>query len=187
METLQRDWGSLAFEDRGGSGPCLLFLHGSHCDSSDWQETLEHLPGGLRLITMDFRGHGQSSVPEEPFVLGDLAQDARDLLKARGVSRAMLVGHSLGGMVALQAARDSSVAACVVLLEGWTRLSCSAAFSRGRFYGRLTRKQIQRIQNKRLITSDRFHPLVWDHFWTSVMRFDGTDSLQSAAQPIYQV
>ena len=66
------NWGEMAYLDSGDSGCPLLFLHGTGCDSSDWIAVIEELSRNLRCIALDFRGHGQSTVPTQPFTLADL-------------------------------------------------------------------------------------------------------------------
>ena len=68
-EALKRFWGEMFFCDSGGSGVPLLFLHGTGCDSADWDLVISELPREQRHITLDFRGHGQSTAPIEPFTI----------------------------------------------------------------------------------------------------------------------
>ena len=108
----------MACVDSGESGTPLLFLHGTGCDLTDWASVIERLPGSQRSIALDFRGHGQSSVPTKPFTLANLADDVLHLVHAIEIQEAVLVGHSLGGMVAMEVARRSSRVIGLVLLEG---------------------------------------------------------------------
>ncbi|MDE0634322.1 MAG: alpha/beta hydrolase [Candidatus Poribacteria bacterium] len=186
--TLTTDWGEMAYSDTGGSGKSLLFLHGTGCDSADWTSVTEKLPQNQRLITFDFRGHGQSSVPTEPFTLTHLANDVLHLVNSIGIQEVILVGHSLGGMVAMEVAKRSSCVAGLVLLEGWTSLSSAgSAFDTGRFYGALSQTERTSIQQKAEKTRNRFKPNVWESFWTSVQDFDAYVYLKQACIPIYEV
>jgi len=123
MTTLETEWGRTAYFESGGAGFPILFLHGTGCDSSDWAGVLESLPQHLRLVCMDFRGHGDSSDSSEPFTLQDLAQDALLLADHLGLSEFLVAGHSLGGMVGIEAATRATAVAGLVLLEGWTSLA----------------------------------------------------------------
>ncbi|HUU22612.1 MAG TPA: alpha/beta hydrolase [Phycisphaerae bacterium] len=187
MGTIRTDWGQMACRDAGGAGPAVLLLHGTGCDSSDWAAVLRELPPGVRAVTMDFRGHGRSSIPAAAFELPDLADDVLRLIRELGPARVLLVGHSLGGMVAMEAARRCPAVAGLVLLEGWTRLSAAGAFDGDRFYGTLPRAAVDRIQRKSEQTRRRFPPALWDHFWHSLERFDGCDYLRTARIPIIEV
>lgn len=186
--TLTADWGKMAYLDTGGSDKPLLFLHGTGCDSADWTSVTEKLPQNQRLITFDFRGHGQSSVPTEPFTLTHLADDVLHFVNLIGIQEVILVGHSLGGMVAMEVAKRSSCVAGLVLLEGWTSLSSAgSAFDTGRFYGALPQTERTSIQQKSEKTRNRFRPNVWESFWTSVQDFDAYVYLEQSCIPIYEV
>jgi pimeloyl-ACP methyl ester carboxylesterase len=85
-----------------GSGSPLVLIHGMAGTSENWRSVIE--PLGLRhtVIAPDFPGHGLSAPGGGDYSLGSLASGLRDLLLALGHERATLVGHSLGGGVALQ-------------------------------------------------------------------------------------
>ena len=188
MGTAETDWGQMTYTDSGGLGHPLLFLHGTGCDSSDWKSVIEQLPRHQRCIALDFRGHGQSSVPTEPFTLANLADDVLHLINAIGIQEVILVGHSLGGMVAMETAKHSPCIAGLVLLEGWTSLSSAgSAFDAGRFYGSLSQAERTNIQRKAEETRIRFKPNVWESFWKSVKDFDAYAYLEQADIPIYEV
>lgn len=185
---LLTSWGEMAYTDSGGTGCTLLFLHGTGCDSEDWMSVIDFLPSDQRNITIDFRGHGKSSVPSDPFTLEDLATDVIHLIDTINPQRVVLVGHSLGGMVAISVAQRCPLVSGLVLLEGWTSLSSAgSAFDSGRFYGSLAEVQIADIQHKSKETRSRFHPDVWNRFWTTVREFDGYSYIENASIPNYEV
>jgi pimeloyl-ACP methyl ester carboxylesterase len=188
LNTLTTPWGKMVYSDIHGHGLPLIFLHGTGCDASDWDNVIAALPPNLRLITLDFRGHGQSDVPSEIFSLADLADDVLHLIADLGLKNVRLIGHSLGGMVAMDAARRSAKIAGLVLLEGWTSLSAAGnAFDSERFYGGLTQTEIERIQRKSEATRHRFDPDVWEAFWASVQQFDAFAYLETVQIPIREV
>lgn len=188
MATLTTCWGDMAYLDSGGSGHPLLFLHGTGCDASDWESVVEGLPREQRSITLNFRGHGQSTVPTQPFTLANLTDDVLHLADFLGIQELVVVGHSLGGMVAMEVAQRSSDIIGLVLLEGWTSLSSAgSAFDTGRFYGSLPQTEIAKIQRKSEETRNRFQSEVWHDFWESVKNFDAYTYLQHASIPIYEV
>ena len=188
MTTITTYWGEMAYRDSGGSGHPLLFLHGTGCDASDWTSVIEKLPSSQRCITLDFRGHGRSIVPTQSFTLADLAEDVLYLINHLELQEAVIVGHSLGGMVAMEVARRSSRVTGLVLLEGWTSLSSAgSAFDAGRFYGSLSQISIAQIQQKSEETRNRFKPKVWQDFWESVKNFDAYAYLERARIPIFEV
>ena len=188
MATIATCWGEMAYFDSGDSGCPLLFLHGTGCDASDWMPVIEKLPSEQRCIAPDFRGHGQSAVPTQPFTLGSLADDVLHLTDFLEIQELVIVGHSLGGMVAMEVARHSSCVVGLVLLEGWTNLSSAgSAFDPGRFYGSLSETEVAQIQRKSEATRSRFQSELWHDFWASVKNFDAYAYLQHASIPICEV
>jgi pimeloyl-ACP methyl ester carboxylesterase len=87
-----------------GSGPVLLLIHGMAGTLKNWQEVIEPLAGHYTVIAPDLPGHGGSGPSNGDYSLGAMATGLRDLLVALGHERATLVGHSLGGGIAMQLA-----------------------------------------------------------------------------------
>jgi pimeloyl-ACP methyl ester carboxylesterase len=87
---------------QGGSGPLLLLIHGMAGTAENWRSVIEPLALRNTVIAPDFPGHGLSAPGGGDYSLGSLASGLRDLLLTLGHERATLVGHSLGGGVALQ-------------------------------------------------------------------------------------
>lgn len=85
-----------------GSGTLLVLLHGIAGTSATWDGLIPRLSGRLRVLAPDLLGHGESAKPEGDYSLGAYANVLRDLLEVLGHGRATLVGHSLGGGIALQ-------------------------------------------------------------------------------------
>jgi pimeloyl-ACP methyl ester carboxylesterase len=86
----------------GGSGQLLLLVHGMAGTAENWHSVVEPLALRNTVIAPDFPGHGLSAPGGGDYSLGSLASGLRDLLLTLGHERATLVGHSLGGGVALQ-------------------------------------------------------------------------------------
>jgi pimeloyl-ACP methyl ester carboxylesterase len=85
-----------------GSGPPVVLIHGMLNSSSHWQQVALELAREHTVIAPDLIGHGDSAAPRGDYSLGAHAASIRDLLAAIGVERATIVGHSLGGGVAMQ-------------------------------------------------------------------------------------
>ena len=85
-----------------GRGPVLLLLHGITNSSQTWERVAPLLSPRFTLIAPDLLGHGESATPRGDYSLGAHAAGVRDLLTALGHDRASVVGHSLGGGVAMQ-------------------------------------------------------------------------------------
>jgi pimeloyl-ACP methyl ester carboxylesterase len=85
-----------------GDGPPVVLIHGMLNSSSHWHDVAQRLAGSHTVIAPDLIGHGDSAAPRGDYSLGAHAASIRDLLTAIGIERATIVGHSLGGGVALQ-------------------------------------------------------------------------------------
>jgi pimeloyl-ACP methyl ester carboxylesterase len=106
----------IAVRDYGGGGPDVLLIHGGGRNVHDWDEVVRHL-SGMRVAAMDLRGHGESSVVEEWSWDGAVA-DVRAVVDDLGMKHPIVVGHSLGGMVASEFAARSDDVAGVVNVDG---------------------------------------------------------------------
>lgn len=108
METrsLQRPQGRLAYDDRG-SGPLLLLLPGLGDLRQEYRLLVPHLlAAGYRVVTMDLRGHGESSADWPDYGLAAVAGDVRALLEALAAGPATIVGTSFAAGVAVYAAAE---------------------------------------------------------------------------------
>ena len=85
-----------------GSGPPVVLIHGMVNSSRHFESVALRLADSYRVIAPDLLGHGDSARPRGDYSIGAHAASIRDLLAAIGVERATLVGHSLGGGVAMQ-------------------------------------------------------------------------------------
>jgi pimeloyl-ACP methyl ester carboxylesterase len=85
-----------------GAGPVLLLIHGMAGSTENWREVIEPLARDRTVIAADLPGHGASEPGGGDYSLGALATGLRDLLVTLGHDRATLVGHSLGGGIAMQ-------------------------------------------------------------------------------------
>ena len=88
-----------------GDGDAVVLLHGFPLSRRIWDASMHALTRAHRVVAMDLRGMGASSVPDGPYLMESLAGDVAAVLDALGIERATLVGHSLGGYVALAFAR----------------------------------------------------------------------------------
>jgi pimeloyl-ACP methyl ester carboxylesterase len=86
----------------GGSGPAIVLIHGMARSSSTWRHVMPTLAERFTVVAPDLLGHGESEKPRADYSLGAFASGVRDLLLALGHERATVVGHSLGGGVAMQ-------------------------------------------------------------------------------------
>jgi pimeloyl-ACP methyl ester carboxylesterase len=87
-----------------GRGPALVLIHGITSSSRTWARVLPGLAERHTIIAPDLLGHGASAKPRGDYSLGAFASGIRDLLVALGIERATVLGHSLGGGIAMQLA-----------------------------------------------------------------------------------
>ncbi len=85
-----------------GEGEALLLIHGMAGSSQTWRAIMPQLAKKYRVIAPDLLGHGESSKPRTDYSLGAFAVGLRDLLDELEVDSATIVGHSLGGGIAMQ-------------------------------------------------------------------------------------
>src|SRR5215208_655748 len=96
--------GHKVFYRAGGEGPLLVLIHGITSSSASWEPALPLLSEHFTILAPDLLGHGDSAKPTGDYSLGAYACLVRDLMLALGHERATIVGHSLGGGVAMQVA-----------------------------------------------------------------------------------
>jgi pimeloyl-ACP methyl ester carboxylesterase len=94
--------GHRALNRIAGDGPPLVLIHGMINSSRHWEEVALRLADRYTVIAPDLIGHGDSATPRGDYSLGAHAASIRDLLAVIGIERATIVGHSLGGGVAMQ-------------------------------------------------------------------------------------
>ena len=102
-ETIKLHGHSVSYQ-RAGWGPLLVLLHGIAGSSDTWNDVIEPLAERYTVVAPDLLGHGESAKPRGDYSLGAYASGIRDLLTALGHEKGTIVGHSLGGGVAMQLA-----------------------------------------------------------------------------------
>ena len=85
-----------------GEGPALLLIHGIGDNSETWNDVIPHLAQNYTVIAPDLLGHGRSDKPRADYSVAAYANGMRDLLSVLGIEHVTVVGHSLGGGVAMQ-------------------------------------------------------------------------------------
>lgn len=104
MKKIQINGIELAYI-RQGNGTPLVLLHGFPLDHHVWDEIVPLLEDTFDLIIPDLRGFGASTTIDTPYTMDDFASDINGLLNNLGIEKTAIVGHSMGGYVALAFAR----------------------------------------------------------------------------------
>jgi len=89
----------------GAGEPALVFIHGWSCDSNYWREQLHAFDKKYTLVTVDLAGHGGTDGSRKEWSIARFGQDVATVLSAVPNKQIILVGHSMGGPVAIEAAR----------------------------------------------------------------------------------
>lgn len=116
-QTLVRDGVALVLEAAGGDGTPIVFVPGGSCDWWSFHRQLAHFGRSHRCVSIDRRGHGRSDKPDQDYTIAGYADDVAWLIDRLGMDRPVVVGHSLGGAVALQLAADHPDAVRAVVLD----------------------------------------------------------------------
>jgi 3-oxoadipate enol-lactonase len=96
--------GTKLYWEEHGSGPPVLLIMGLSFTHEMWFRVLPYLASRSRVIAFDNRGMGRSDVPRGPYLIRQMADDARAILDAAGVAAADVIGASMGGMIAQELA-----------------------------------------------------------------------------------
>jgi pimeloyl-ACP methyl ester carboxylesterase len=104
---------------RAGSGAReFLFIPGWCCDHTAFRPQFDHFARTASVTALDLRGCGQSDAPEGGYGIPDFADDLAQLCEAIGIAKPVVVGHSLGGMIAVElGARYPALPSALVLLD----------------------------------------------------------------------
>lgn len=103
--TNSHDRVSIAYEVHGSGDPALVFVHGWACDRGSWAEQIGPLSRTHRLVAIDLAGHGESGRERTEWTIAAFGADVAAVVKALELERVVLIGHSMGGDVIVEAAR----------------------------------------------------------------------------------
>lgn len=120
MKIAIRDGVALRYERAdGGKGPPILLVHGWCCDHSFFAPQFEHFAdAGHTVVALDLRGHGASDAPAGAYSMQVFSDDVAWLVGELGLERPVVVGHSMGGIVAFDlAVRHPGVPAAIAMID----------------------------------------------------------------------
>jgi len=101
---LAPDKVTIVYSAGGGGEPALLFIHGGLADRSFWDAQLKAFAGRHRVVALDLPGHGESGINRKKWGLPEFAADVAAVVRAERLTKVVLIGNSLGGPVACEAA-----------------------------------------------------------------------------------
>jgi pimeloyl-ACP methyl ester carboxylesterase len=193
----------LAFETAGGGDPSMVFVHGWSCDRTFFAPQFAHFARRHAVATLDLRGHGESSRPApgpHNYDVSAFADDVRAVTAAAGLGRPIVIGHSLGAMVALEYATRTGAARAAILvdpaplLEGpskqffVTHLADVATDEDGSwrtaYAGRLLRPTDTVRREDALAMGNATAPAIAAAGWRAIAEYDGKTALGQVRVPV---
>lgn len=100
-----KDGTQISYEIHGVGEPTLIFIHGWSCDARYWRMQIPHFSKKHRVIVLDLAGHGHSAMTRKRYTMRSFGEDVRAVADAAGGGRVILIGHSMGGSVIVEAAK----------------------------------------------------------------------------------
>jgi pimeloyl-ACP methyl ester carboxylesterase len=119
MQSVDRDGVRLLFEEARGAGAPVVLIHGWCCDHTYLAPQFEHFAKkGRRVVALDLRGHGATDKPRERYTMPGFADDVAFVCDHLGVTKALVIGHSMGGIIAYDfASRYPALLSALVMLD----------------------------------------------------------------------
>ncbi len=102
---VSADGVTIHYDDQGSGPATLVFVHGWNCDRSYWNAQRNFFADSYRVITVDLAGHGESGDEREDFTMPSFGADVAGVVERLDLSNVVLVGHSMGGPVVVEAGR----------------------------------------------------------------------------------
>jgi pimeloyl-ACP methyl ester carboxylesterase len=93
------------YDTRGAGDKTLVFVHCWSCDRSYWSNQVDVFAENYRVVTIDLGGHGQSGLEREAWTMEAFGADVAAVMQKLDLSNTVIIGHSMGGPVAMEAAR----------------------------------------------------------------------------------
>ena len=93
---------SINYEILGSQDTALVFIHGWNLNMRYWDDQVRHFQSRYRILNLDLAGHGNSGKDRSNWTVENFARDITHIMQKEGIDKAILIGHSLGGNIALQ-------------------------------------------------------------------------------------
>ncbi len=119
MQSAQRNGVTLYFEEAPGADAPVVLIHGWCCDHTYLVPQFEYFARkGRRVVALDLRGHGLSDKPRERYTMQGFADDVAFICDHLGLMQAVVIGHSMGGIIAFDLAlRYPALVSALVMLD----------------------------------------------------------------------
>ena len=96
----------ISYDVQGEGQPVLVFVHGWSCSREYWKEQVAHFAKKHKVVTIDLAGHGQSSKSRKDYTIEAFGKDVAAVAEKLNLNQVILIGHSIGGFVVVEAARQ---------------------------------------------------------------------------------
>ena len=118
MQLIKRNGVGLAYEEVNSGTPPIILIHGWSCDHTVFARQREFFSQSHHVVLVDLRGHGESDAPHQDYTMAAFADDLAWLCTELALVKPIVVGHSMGGNIALElAARHPEILASIVLID----------------------------------------------------------------------
>ncbi len=114
-QVLSSDNVTISYHVQGQGKPALVFVHGWCCDKSYWKFQVPQFSKQYKVVTIDLAGHGDSGLDRKDYTIEAFGNDVVAVVEKLQLNEVILIGHSLGGLVIIEAARQmpSRVIGCI--------------------------------------------------------------------------
>jgi len=102
---ISADGIQISFHVQGSGTPALVFVHGWCCDKTYWDAQAPFFSKRYKVVTVDLAGHGESGLGRKDYTMEAFGEDVVAVVDKLGLDNVVLIGHSMGGPVILEAAQ----------------------------------------------------------------------------------
>lgn len=103
---ISADGVPISYQVQGDGSPALVFIHGWCCDRSYWDAQVEHFSKNHKVVAIDLAGHGDSGIERAHWTTAAFGNDVAAVIEKLGLDQVVLIGHSMGGFVMIEAAHQ---------------------------------------------------------------------------------
>ena len=131
---LDRDGVGLFYDEAGSGDQTMVLIHGAFADRFSYTEQFDYFAATRRVIAVELRGHGESDKPPGPYSIEGFAEDVAWMCRQLEVEDPTLVGHSLGGLVALEVAARQGIGRSIITLDSPSLIPEWSKRNPGKYY-----------------------------------------------------